>query len=98
MHSMIFSADEGSTLISNLDDFMTKASEEGVGVGLVFFDDCWNHDGLDLESTCVPEDGKHNGCWMASPQESERAAGVDAFEDYVKTVAGAFKDDPRVFW
>jgi len=98
LHSMVFAADGGATLIASLDDFLGKAADEGIGVGLVFFDDCWNHAGLDLGATCQPVDGAHNGCWMASPQDSEREAGLAAFEPYVKVVAGAFADDPRVLW
>lgn len=41
MHSAIYAADDGETLIKNLDDFLGKAAAEQIGVGLVFFDDCW---------------------------------------------------------
>jgi hypothetical protein len=46
LHSMIFAADNGTTLIASLDDFLGKAAGADIGVGLVFFDDCWNHTGL----------------------------------------------------
>ena len=69
----------------------------GIKTGLVFFDDCWQHAGLDLNNTCQPTDGAHNNCWMAFPQDVDRTD-VDRFEGYVKGVAEAFGNDPRVIW
>jgi hypothetical protein len=98
LHSAIFQADGGVTLIRSMGDFLGKANANEIKVGFVFFDDCWNHDGLDLKAPCQPRKGVHNGCWMASPQDNARTGGVQKFEKYVTDVVKAFKNDDRVAW
>ena len=73
----------------------------GVSVGFVFFGDCFNKVGGSVAEQCTPHKGIHNGCWMTSPQASERAGvnasnGYAAFAPYVRTTVARFKDDPRV--
>jgi len=98
LHSKIYFADP-SKLISVLHDLLTISDEKGFGLGFVFFDDCWNHTGLNLSSPCKPVKGKHNGCWKASPQMEERnQRGITGFMDYVKDIVQTFKSDPRVLW
>jgi hypothetical protein len=69
-----------------------------ISVGFVFFGDCFNHAGGSVTVPCTPVKGVHNGCWMASQQDVERTAGIDAFEPYVTTVVNTFKNDRRVRW
>merc|ERR1712137_950419 len=98
MHSMVYSANP-QKLVQVLDDFLDIAAKNEIGIGFVFFDDCWNHAGLDLQKTCVPVKGAHNHCWMASPQDSERLSlGVNAFKPYVVDIIENFKNDGRVLW
>jgi hypothetical protein len=59
--------------------------------------DCWVQDGGNVTQPCVPTKGVHNGCWMSSPQTSERTS-VDRFRPFVSEVIRAFKDDDRVVW
>jgi len=98
LHSKIYFADP-SKLITVMRDLLTISHEKGYGLGFVFFDDCWNHTGLNLSSPCIPVKGKHNGCWKASPQTEERdQRGISGFREYVTHVVQTFKSDPRVLW
>ena len=96
LHSMIF-ANDSTRLLNSMDRFLAISSKCGIKVGFVFFDDCWNHQGASLDTPCVPEKGKHNGCWMASPQDIERTD-VDRFKAYVSTTVQHFRADSRVLW
>jgi len=96
LHTMLY-ADNAEGLKKNLADFLDICEQEGFTAGFVFFDDCWNHAGADLDKPCIPKKGKHNGCWMASPQDVERTD-VDRFKPYVSDIVGTFKGDARVAW
>ena len=90
--------DTNSTLLlRNMASFLDLCAAQNMRVGFVFFDDCWNHT-ADLTKPCVPRQGVHNGCWVASPQDSKRAAGVSQFEPYVAGVVREFRADKRVAW
>merc|ERR1711871_1234779 len=54
LHSMIYFASP-SKLIGVMEDFLAIANASDVKIGFVFFDDCWNHAGLNLSSSCKPE-------------------------------------------
>lgn len=105
LHSMLYRADP-SGLLDKIDRFLTIAKDSGMGVGFVFFDDCWSHSGFNLSDPCQPRKGVHNGCWMASPQDWERTVNpetdlnktVAGFENYVKDTVSRFRGDPRVLW
>jgi hypothetical protein len=96
LHSMIFEADS-EQLLRNMESFLTSAEKYSFRVGFVFFDDCWNHVGMDLSRPCQPVKGVHNGCWMASPQDIERTS-VERFKPYVTHVVSRFLKDERVAW
>ena len=96
LHSMLYAAD-AAALKANMTDFLKLADANGLGVGFVFFDDCWSGSGADLDKPCVPRKGVHNGCWMQSPQAVERTS-IDRFKPYVTDVVSSFKDDKRVLW
>lgn len=36
------------------DEFLEICQRSGIRVGFVFFDDCWSHEGLDLQKPCQP--------------------------------------------
>ena len=97
LHSLVFRNDS-QALLRSMDRFLAIASSNNISAGFVFFDDCWNHAGASLDAPCVPHDGRHNGCWMASPQDAERTAGIAPFESYVHDTVGRFAKDPRVRW
>ena len=96
VHSMLH-ADNATALKAHMDDFMSLADQSGMGIGWVFFDDCWNRAGADLARPCVPRKGVHNGCWMASPQDVERTS-IGRFEPYVRDLVSTFRADRRVLW
>ena len=96
VHSMLH-ADNATALKAHMDDFMALADQSGIGIGWVFFDDCWNRAGADLARPCVPRKGVHNGCWMASPQDVERTS-IGRFEPYVRDLVSTFRADRRVLW
>lgn len=114
LHTMVY-ADDPAGLHSNMDRFLDVASSHGIKVlhptastppptcvckvGFVFFGDCFNHAGANLTHQCLPVKGRHNGCWMASPQDFERTRGsYDKFQAYVTSTVARFKDDARVQW
>ena len=53
VHSMLYSADAVG-MKKNMSDFLSLADANGLRVGFVFFDDCWNHAGANLSQPCVP--------------------------------------------
>jgi len=81
----------------NITDFLGVANSFGMKIGLVFFDDCWNGGGADLNQPCVPRKGMHNGCWYQSPQAVDRTT-VDRFQNYVTDIVQTFDSDERVLW
>ncbi|XP_065187300.1 uncharacterized protein LOC135817924 [Sycon ciliatum] len=97
LHSMVYEGDNGTTLIEAISRFLLVADSNNIGVGFVFFDDCWSTSGANLSSPCQPVKGRHNGCWKTSPQAKDRTT-VDRYQPYVSNVASKFKDDKRVLW
>lgn len=100
MHSSVFDLDNGRTLLTNVDKFLTLATSHGFQAGLVFFDDCWAGscpNGCNATVPCVPTKGRHNGCWVQSPYMADRT-NVTRFQPYVQAVVNAFKADPRVLY
>jgi len=93
---MLYSYDPAG-LKANITDFLSLCDTHGIGVGLVFFDDCWNGAGANLTAPCVPKKGVHNGCWMQSPQLEARTT-VGRFEPYVSDIVKSFGQDDRVLW
>jgi hypothetical protein len=102
LHPMVFDgvsgSDNGRVLIAAMDAFLTIADKHGMKASFAFFDDCWNHAGANLTVPCVPVKGRHNGCWMAAPQDVDRTS-VERYKSYVSTIVSTFKDDGRIaFW
>ncbi len=96
LHSMVFEANS-SALMSSMDRFLSTAALHNISVGFVFFDDCWASSGASLDAQCVPVKGRHNGCWMTSPQTADRTS-VARYEPYVTSIVARFARDPRVLW
>ena len=102
LHPLVYDGVEGNDggriLFAALSDFLDVAFRFGFKVSFAFFDDCWNHAGASLVTPCVPIKGRHNGCWMASPQDNERT-NVSRFRPYVYNTVLRFANDSRiVFW
>ena len=96
LHTRAFDADP-SKFRANLDKFLALADRHGLGVGLVFFDDCWQHAGASTTVQCPARPGLHNACSMASPPDQDRT-NVTRFEPYVRSIIKAHQHDPRVRW
>ena len=107
LHDILFDLDPEGLLV-HMDDFLGILHEQGMRAGFVFFDDCWQHSNATINGTCganaptegccQPQQGLHNGCWFAAPQDNKRTAGVAQFEDYVSQIVNKFGNDSRVAW
>ncbi|MGA2691543.1 MAG: PA14 domain-containing protein [Opitutaceae bacterium] len=93
-------------LLSDIGDFLGRASKYGIRTEFVFFDDCWNQPPKDLLSSDyrypAPIPGVHNSQWLVCPGDDVRThyeqhrAGLKA---YVQDIVNAHKADARVaFW
>ena len=97
LHNMLYDA-APKQLIASMHKFLTLCKSLGIRPGFTFFDDCWNHSGATIPDSCVPVKGRHNGCWMASPQDNERQ-NFTRHEKYVTDIVTEFQNDDRVrFW
>ena len=96
MHNMAYDASP-THFLASIERFLTMAHGHGLGVGFVFFDDCWNHAGASTTVQCQERDGLHNACSMASPQDCERT-NSSRFKPYVTDIIRAHAKDPRVLW
>ena len=99
LHPMVFDGDtgrdNGTALFQAMDSFLAIATKYGMKSSFAFFDDCWNHAGASLTSPCTPIKGRHNGCWMAAPQDKDRTS-VDRFRPYVYDTVRRFANDDRI--
>lgn len=89
--------------LKRIDDFLARADRHGLKTNLIFWDDCGHVEPALVFAPPVP--GRHNSQMMPNPSHRIRdnAAALDAhrqrFGEYVRAVAGRFKDDPRIsFW
>lgn len=103
LHDLVWSADAVGFL-QRIDAFLGIADARGMGVILVFFDDCHRtnpHPGPQP----LPVRGVHNSGWSQSPGETIVRAFADGsvsksernrLRDYVQSVMRRFADDSRV--
>ena len=96
LHNMAYDADPAKFL-ANLQRFLAATHKYGLGVGFVFFDDCWNHKGASTTTQCQQRPGLHNACSMASPQDKDRT-NTSRFKPYVTDIIASHAQDPRVLW
>ena len=80
-----------------IDTFHTIADKHHIRILFVLFDSCWDpypHLGKQRE----PRPGVHNSGWMQSPGANalKDPAQLPRLEAYVKSVVGAFANDPRI--
>lgn len=98
MHNLVFD-NEKAEFLKRLDKFIAICDKHGIKPGFVFFDDCWNHSGIEFGSQQPAVDGRHNGRWAACPQDRERTPeNLPKFKAYIQEVIKAHKDDKRVLW
>ncbi|MFH1920386.1 MAG: family 16 glycoside hydrolase [Planctomycetota bacterium] len=97
LHNIPHSA-EKEEFLQRIDQFLAICRRHGIRPGFTFFDDCWNHEGVSLESL-PPVKGRHNGRWAACPQDVERTdEHLPELKAYVQDVVRPHRDDPRVLW
>ena len=68
LHNMVYNA-EKDAFLKRIEQFLVICERHGIRPGFVFFDDCWNHKGVTLESPS-PIKGRHNGRWAVCPQDA----------------------------
>jgi len=91
-------AAEKDGFLANIEEFLTICDRHDIRPGFVFFDDCWNHKGVTLESP-PPIKGRHNGRWAACPQDVQRTEEkLPSIQAYVQDVIRAHREDRRVLW
>jgi len=97
LHNIVFDA-EKEKMLARIEKFLTICQKHGIKPGFTFFDDCWNHTGITLESL-PPVKGRHNGQWAACPQDCERTEDdLSKFKAYVQEIIRPHRKDPRVLW
>ncbi len=97
LHNIPYEA-EKDRFLERIEAFLTICDRHGIRPGFVFFDDCWNHTGVRLESR-PPVKGRHNGRWAACPQDEQRTEEMlPRLKSYVQDVIRAHRRDPRVLW
>ena len=89
--------DEKENFLQRIEQFLVLCEKHGVRPGFTFFDDCWNHKDVTLE-TPPPVDGRHNGRWAAVQDADRKDANLPMFQAYVQDVVRPHAADGRVLW
>ncbi|NQT87963.1 DUF1080 domain-containing protein [bacterium] len=97
LHNIPYEA-EKAKFLARIEQFLVICDKHGIHPGFVFFDDCWNHKGIVLESP-APVKGRHNGRWAACPQDAQRTPEhLPKLKAYVQDVIRPHRKDSRVLW
>ncbi|MCB1124943.1 MAG: DUF1080 domain-containing protein [Verrucomicrobiae bacterium] len=96
LHNLVYDA-EPMALLARIETFLQICDRHGVRPGFTFFDDCWNHTNITLQ-TEAPVDGRHNGRWAALQDVERQDENLPKFKAYVQDVIRAHREDPRVLW
>lgn len=80
-----------------IEQFLKICDRHDIRPGFTFFDDCWNHKDISLNSE-PPVDGRHNGRWAALQDAERKDENLPKFKAYVQDVIRAHAKDPRVLW
>ncbi|MHC4180200.1 MAG: glycoside hydrolase 5 family protein, partial [Planctomycetota bacterium] len=92
LHNIPYDA-EKDQFLERIAAFLAICDRHGIQPGFVFFDDCWNHKGITLDSP-PPVKGRHNGRWAACPQDVDRTeAKLPELKQYVQDVIRAHRRD-----
>jgi len=94
LHTLDYEAN-ATQLLGAVEGLLAAGARHHLRMGLVLFDSCWNTDGINASTQCVPIKGRHNGCWYESPLFSGQTA-IERYRPYVEDVVRAFGSDPRV--
>lgn len=96
LHNLVYDA-EREPFLARLEEFLAICNRHGIRPGFTFFDDCWNHTNITLQ-TQPPVDGRHNGRWAALQDAERKEENLPKFKAYVQDVIRAHRQDPRVLW
>jgi len=97
LHNLVYEA-EKEQFLARIEQFLATCHKHGIRPGFVFFDDCWNHKGVTLDSP-PPVPGRHNGRWAACPQDDQRTdEHLPRLKAYIQDVVRPHRADPRVLW
>jgi hypothetical protein len=97
LHNIPYDA-EKEVFLERIEQFLVICDRHGIRPGFVFFDDCWNHEGISLDAR-PPVKGRHNGRWAACPQDVDRTPEKLAdLQGYVQDVVRLHATDRRVLW
>jgi DUF1680 family protein len=96
LHYLVYDA-EKEQFLQRMEAFLSICDRHGIKPGFTFFDDCWNHKGVTLQ-TEPPVDGRHNGRWAAVQDADRKDENLPKFKAYVQDVVRAHREDPRVLW
>ena len=96
LHNIVYDT-EKEVFLERIEAFLKICDRHGIKPGFVFFDDCWNHAGITIE-TPPPVDGRHNGRWAALQDAERKDENMPKFKAYVQAVIGAHREDKRVLW
>jgi len=106
LHYLVY-VKKRQALLSDIEDFLTRAAKYHIKTEFVFFDSCWNEPSLDILKPeyvyPVPVWGAHNSRWLKSPGIAALQAHdnhqPEQLKQYVQDIVAAHRDDPRVaFW
>ena len=97
LHNIVFDA-EKELMLERMEQFLSICDKNGIKPGFTFFDDCWNHKGVKIDSL-PPIKGRHNGRWAACPQDVDRTEkNYPKLKRYITEIISRFRDDDRVLW
>jgi DUF1680 family protein len=96
LHNLVYDA-EPELFLGRVEEFLKLCDRQGIRPGFTFFDDCWNHTNVTL-NTQPPVAGRHNGRWAALQDAERKAENLPRFKAYVQDVIRAHREDPRVLW
>ena len=96
LHNIAYD-NEKDVFLARIGEFLKICDRHGIRPGFTFFDDCWNHKDIALE-TPPPVDGRHNGRWAALQDAERKDENLPKFKAYVQAVISAYREDNRVLW
>jgi hypothetical protein len=96
LHNLVYDY-EKQVFLDRIEAFLKICDRHGIRPGFVFFDDCWNHSGITID-TPPAVDGRHNGRWAALQDVERKDENLPKFKAYVQAVIAAHREDKRVLW
>ena len=96
LHNIVYDT-EKEVFLERIEEFLKICDRHGIKPGFVFFDDCWNHVGITID-TLPPVDGRHNGRWAALQDAERKDENLPKFKAYVQAVIAPHREDKRVLW